>query len=101
MNISGLTMIFNKWEKKPSDTPRWQRASTEDSIQDTSEQFTTQAKVKTKTTILKGNRVTPNQQGLAEFLQTASPKKRKGTMKLRREIQQSAKKTILLISWRR
>jgi hypothetical protein len=57
--------------------------------------------VKTKTTILKGNRVTPNQQGLAEFLQTASPKKRKGTMKLRREIQQSAKKTILLISWRR
>jgi hypothetical protein len=48
------------------------------------EQSTTQAKVKTKTTILKGKRVTPNQQGHDRVsLDRASPKRRK---KLRREI---------------
>jgi hypothetical protein len=43
------------------DTLRRQGASGEDFIQDMLEQSTTQAKVKTRTTIIKGSRVTPNQ----------------------------------------
>jgi hypothetical protein len=73
----------------------------EDSIQDMLEQFTTQAKVKTKIAILKGNRVTPNQQGLSKVPSDHQPQEEEGRKKLRREIQHSAKKIILLILWTR
>jgi hypothetical protein len=66
-------MIFDNEERRLTDTLRWQMASEEDLIQDTSEQSTTQAKVKTRTAILKGSRATPNQQGHTRVLSDPQP----------------------------
>jgi hypothetical protein len=66
-----------------------------------SEQFTTQTKVKTKTTIPKGNRITPNQQGLSRVPSDHQLQEVKGRKKLWREIQHSTEKIVLLILWRR
>jgi hypothetical protein len=63
MSILGPIMIFDKEERKLTDTLRWQGALGEDFKQDMLEQSTTQAKVKTRTTIIKGSRATPSQQG--------------------------------------
>jgi hypothetical protein len=73
----------------------------EDSIQGMSEQFTTQAKVKTKTTIPKGKKITLNQQGLSRVPSDRQLQEVEGEEEALGEIQLSAKNIVLFILWRR
>lgn len=70
---------FVKEERKLTDTLRWQGASGEYFIQDMLEQSTTHAKVKTRKAIIKGSRVTHNQQGHTRIPSDHQPKRQKRT----------------------
>jgi hypothetical protein len=61
--------------------------------------YTIQAKVKTEAITTKGTNIVPVIWDAAKLLQTTSSKRQRGT-KLRRKIQLTTKKVVLLDLWR-
>jgi hypothetical protein len=92
-------MISAKEGKKLTNILRWPGASEEDSTQGMSERYTIPAQVKTKAITTKGINIAPSQPGHNKAPSDHQPQEAEGT-KLRRKIQLTTKKVVLLVLWR-
>jgi hypothetical protein len=99
MSTSELTMISGKEGRKLTDILRCPGASEEGFTQCMPEQYTILVKVRIGPTITKGTSTVLNQQGHNRAPLDHQPREAEGDL-LRRKIQLSTKKTILLILWR-